>query len=114
MIAELLNNQKSYDILFYKETRTITNGILGDPSYTLYKTIKGIYWKASGNKNNVSEKFKEQVSAVVIVDPLSISESEIETDMKITVTGFGDYRLVYADDIGGQGKVLQLNLKEWQ
>jgi hypothetical protein len=113
MIAELLNSQVSYDISFYTMTQTITEGVLGDPVWTLYKTIKGIYWKASGSKNNISEKFKEQVSAVVIVDPLSIAESEIAPDMKITVSGFGDYKLVYADDIGGQGKVLQLNLKEW-
>lgn len=113
MIAELLNNNKSYDISFYTKTQTFVNGIVGEPTYTLYKTVKGIYWKNSGRKSNVSDKFKEQVSACVIVDPLKITESEISTDMKITVSGFGDYKLVYADNIGGQNKVLQLNLNEW-
>lgn len=113
MIAELLNTNKSYDISFYTETNTLTNGRITGTSYTLYKTVNGIYWKNSGRKSNVSDKFKEQVSACVIVDPLKITESEVSTDMKITVSGFGDYKLVYADNIGGQNKVLQLNLNEW-
>lgn len=113
MILQLLKNNKTKDISFYTLVQTSTNGVLNDPTWTLYKTIKGIYWKATGSKNNVSEKFKEQIQACIIVNPSDISESEIVTDMKITVSGEGDYRLVYADDIAGQGKVLQLNVKEW-
>lgn len=113
MILQLLNSQRTKDISFYTLTQTSTNGVLNDPVWTLYKTIKGLYWKATGSKNNVSEKFKEQISACIIVNPSDISESEIVTDMKITVSGEGDYKLVYADDIAGQGKVLQLNVKEW-
>jgi hypothetical protein len=114
MINQLLNSQKSKTITLYKMSQTFIDGILGDSVWTLYKTMNGLYWKATGSKNNISEKFKEQISACIIVDPKVLTESEITTDCKITVSGEGDYRLVYADDIGGQGKVLQLNIKEWQ
>lgn len=113
MILQLLNSQRTKDISFYTLTQTLTNGVLNDPGWTLYKTIKGLYWKASGNKSNISEKFKEQITACIIVDPESVAESDVLTDMKIVVSGEGDYKLVYADDIAGQGKVLQLNVKEW-
>ena len=113
MISRLLNSQKAKDISFYTLTQTTTNGQLNDPVWTLNKTVQGLYWKASGNKSNISEKFKEQITAVIIVDPASVAESDILADMKIVVPGEGDYKLVYADDIAGQGKVLQLNVKEW-
>lgn len=114
MISALLNTNKTKSIVIYAKTQTITNGILGEPTWTtVIKSVTGLYWKATGSKSNVSEKFKEQVTACVIVDPKALSESELTTDCKITVSGEGDYMLVYADDIGAQGKVLQLNLKEW-
>jgi len=113
MILQLLKNNKTKDISFYTLVQTSTNGVLNDPTWTLHKTVKGLYWKATGSKNNVSEKFKEQITACIIVNPSDISESEIATDMKIAVSGGGDYRLVYADDIAGQNKVLQINVKEW-
>ena len=113
MISQLIKRNKSYDISFYTLVQTSTNGVLNDPTWALYKTVKGLYWKATGSKNNISEKFKEQISACIIVNPADISESEIATDMKITVSGEGDYRLVYADNIAAQNKVLQINVKEW-
>ena len=113
MINYLLNSNKSKTISLYKMTQTITDGVLGEPVWTLYKTVQGLYWKATGSKSNLSDQYREQVSAVIVVDPLSLSEAEIDKDIKITVSGEGDYRLVYADDIGGQGKVLQINVKEW-
>jgi len=114
MIGALLNNSVSKTITVYSKTQTITNGILGEPTWTtVIKTVKGLYWKATGSKPNISDKFKEQVTACIIVDPAALAESELPTDCKITVSGEGDYMLVYADDIAAQGKVLQINVKEW-
>lgn len=113
MILQLLTRHNNKDITFYTKTQTKTNGVLNDPVWTLYKTVKGLYWKATGSKNNISEKFKEQITACIVIDPSALTEIHVETDMKITVSGEGDYKLVYADDIAGQGKVLQLNVKEW-
>ena len=113
MINSLLNSHKAKTISLYKRTESVTNGIVGEPTFTLYKTVQGLYWKASGSKSNISDKFKEQVTASVIVSPSALAETDLENSMKITVSGEGDYMLVYGDDIGGQGRVLQLNLKEW-
>lgn len=114
MIGTLLNNSISKTITIYTRSETLTSGVIGEPTFTLYKTVKGLYWKASGSKNNISDKFKEQVTACIIVDPKSLSESELPTDCKINVSGEGDYMLVYADNIGAQNKVLQINVKEWE
>lgn len=114
MIEILLNHHINKDVSFYTMTQTKdTDGMLNDPTWTLYKTVTGLYWKATGSKNNISEKYKEQISACVIVNPSDIAETELQNDMKITVSGEGNYILVYGDNIGAQNKVLQLNLKEW-
>lgn len=115
MINTLLSCQKAKTIKIYKKdalTKNATTGLFNPATYTLYKTVTGLYYKVSGSKTNISEKFKEQVTASILVDPLILTEQEMETDMKINVSDEGDYILVYADDIAGQGKVLQLNVKE--
>lgn len=114
MIESVINRNKNYDIAFYTKSTTINNGITSAPTYTLYKTVKGLFWYATGNKNNVSEKYKEQVDGVIVVNPSDIALSEIESDMKIYVTNVEYFALIYADDIAGQNKVLQLNVKKWQ
>lgn len=114
MIPELLNNHTSKTITLYNKVQVNTSGTLAAPTWALYKTVTGLYWKATGSKPNISDKFKEQVTACVIIDPDKLTESEVTTAMKINVSGEGDHVLVYPDDIGGQGKVLQLNLKEWK
>lgn len=114
MIQSLLNNSISKTITVYAKTQTFTNGIAGEPTYTsVIKSVKGLYWKATGSKPNISDKFKEQVTACIIVNPYQLSESELTTDCKINVSGEGDYMLVYADNIAGQNRVLQINVKEW-
>lgn len=113
MIGTLLNNSVTKTISIYTRSETVTDGVVGEPTFTLLKSVTGIYWKATGSKSNISDKFKEQVSACIIVDPKVLSESELTTDCKITVSGEGNYMLVYADNIAGQNKVLQINVKEW-
>lgn len=113
MIDILLSNQINKDISFYTMSQTQdSDGMMNPPVYTLLKTVEGLYWKANGSKNNVSDKYKEQVTACIIVDPIDIAEVDLITDMKINVSGEGDYMLIYGDDVGGQGKVLQINVKE--
>lgn len=114
MIPGLLNNHKTKTITLYNKVQVNANGALAAPTWVLYKSVSGLYWKATGSKPNVSDKYKEQVTACVIVDPAVLTEAEVTTAMKINVSDEGDYVLVYPDDIGGQGKVLQLNLKEWK
>jgi hypothetical protein len=113
MINALLSTNKTKTVTIYTQTQTVTDGVLGEPVFALSKTLTAIYWKACGSKANISDKYKEQVEACIIVDPALVSESDITTDCKITVSGEGDYRLVYADNIGAQDKILQLNMKEW-
>ena len=114
MIEHIFSNHKTYDIKFYSRAQTITNGVLSEPTYTLYKTIKGVYYKTGGAKTVISEQYQKELSAVILVNPADISLSSILESSKIVVDTQGDYVLLYADDVAGQGKVTQLFCKDFK
>lgn len=107
-------NKKRRMSLYTKSVTYDSEGMASEPTWTLLKTIDCLFWLTAGHKTNISDRFKDVVHASAIVSPDYISISEFATEMKITIDGYGDYKLIYADNIGSQNKIIQVNMGNWK
>lgn len=111
-LDSVFNHFKTYDIVIKSKTKTILNGEVTAVTETTDDTVKGLFFRGGMSKNFISDKYKADVSAVVIVKPSDVAESDITKDGIITVTGIGDFIIVYADNVAGQDDVLAIPVKE--
>jgi hypothetical protein len=94
----------------------MTSGVLGPLTWETEKTIDCIFWRGGISNSLVSEKFKSDVSGVILLRPGDFERTDIQKNTRIQLTSDGEvigyFSAFYADDIGQQGQVIMLPIKE--
>ena len=111
-ILKYFKKEINQDIELYGKTSTL-NTTTGNYNVTtsLIKTVKGFLYEGPGVEQYISDKMKAIVDAVVIVNPSSLTIQEVKDSDRVTV-GDRNFTVVRGKDVGNQGEVVQIFLKE--
>lgn len=111
-ILKHFKKEMNQDVELYGKTQTL-NTTTGNYTTTEghIKTVKGFLYEGSGIEQFVSDKIKPLVDAIVLLDPQNITRAEIKDTDNITVDD-RNFTIVRCKDVGNQGEVVQVYLKE--
>jgi hypothetical protein len=85
ILDNIFASQKTYQASIQILTQTFVNGQIGAKVWTTSKTVECLFWRGSLAVSMVSEKFKADVAAVVIVRPDDITMQEIPVTSRICI-----------------------------
>lgn len=110
MFAEIAQDQTVKSLIFQTRSRvtdpTTLKTTLG--SWTTAVTVNALLWNASQANSYISGKFKEDTTAVALVESLT------SIDRKHRVAdGTTYYSINYINDVADQGEAFIVELKEW-
>lgn len=97
---------------FYSLSQTVTNGVPGSKTWTtLLGSAPVKFWQGSVADTIVSEKYRLDLSGVIIVNPELVTWAKKNTD-QVEIDGVR-YSIINYEDIAGQGKVMQIPVKDY-
>ena len=97
-------------------TQTYVNGVPQPVTWTTSQTEDCLFWVGGSSQGLFSEKIRAEVTAVCAFDPDDVSS--IADDSRIVVYNgaaeVGTYSVIHADNVGMQGKIMIVALKEFK
>lgn len=103
-------NNKTVSVEVQVFSQTFINGVLGEKVWTTDTTFEALFWRGAMAEKYVSDRYKADVSGMVIGRPEEVPE--IAEDSRLFIGG-DYYSIIYRDDIAEQGKVVQIPVKKW-
>jgi len=97
---------------FYSWGRAFTDGELGAETWTLLGELSVKLWTGTAADAIVSDRYKVDLAGVIILDPDELNFT-IADENKVVVNSV-EYSVIHAEDIGGQGKVMQIPVKRFK
>lgn len=109
-------NNKMFSAEIQSRTQAVTNGVRGSVTWTKVKDADCLFWKGGSSQGVFSEKIRAEVQAVCAFDPADVSNIADGSRIVVTDNGaaVGTFDVINADNIGGQGKILIVALKEYK
>lgn len=86
ILNSLFQSEKTYSAAVQTLTQTNTSGVLGPKVWTTSKIVPCLFWRGGISKGYMSDKYKADVVASVIMRPSDISAQEIPADSRIYIT----------------------------
>jgi hypothetical protein len=111
-ISSMFGTEDSIEAKFYRKIKTFVNGkvtytYLIDPD----ATINCLFWTGSSADSIVSERYRVDVQAVLVMDYNTYIQ-DITEESKVMIDG-KDYSVIYIENIGNQNQVIQIPLKRF-
>jgi len=116
IMDSLFATSKTLTCNIQNKVQAITSGVLGPLTWETEKTVDCIFWRGGISNALISEKIKPDVSGVILLRPSDFKKTDIQKNSRIELTSDGEtvgyFSAFYADDIGQQGEVIMLPVKE--
>lgn len=103
---------KQSNITFYSKTDTEVDGQIVSSDWTENLKCGGIVYRGSIAKNYVSDTFKSEVEATIILDYHDYTKQINEGD-KVIVQDFGTFSVMFVDNVGNQNRIISIPCKEY-
>lgn len=117
-LDSIFSSNTTYTANVQTSTRTKTAGVLGPETWSTTKSVSCIFWHGTIGRGFIGDRFKPEVEGVILVKPSDISTTEIPSTGRIQLmdgaTQIGIYKIIYADNIGMQGEVIVVPVKEYK
>lgn len=111
-LASCFSDETIYTATYESFTQTVSEGVLGDKVWSTDGTAPCLYWIGSGTKNNVADKFREEIDAVMLHTYNELTFS-INESGRVTVNG-EVFSILYVDNIANQNEFVQVLLKRYE
>lgn len=112
-VKNLFQRNKTVTAEFRNRIETL---ISGSYSYTYpvdpTLSIEGLVWTGRAAERVVSDRFRVDLEAILVVDPSDYTII-INENSKVTING-QDYSTIYIDNIASQDQVMQIPLKRFK
>jgi hypothetical protein len=116
-LDSFFETEKTLIIDIQRFTQLIVKGVPQPKEWFSIKQVECLFFKGSMADRFVSDRMQVDISAVAIVNPIDIKESEIPSNGRLVIKNGADiepmYSIVQADDIASQGEVISILLKAY-
>jgi len=113
MFDSFRQNNKILKAEIYAKTTTLENGV-PSVSWSLQKTLDCLFWRGSKSYGVVSDKIKADVDAVFCFKGSEQIADSSKIKLKDKGTEIGEFDVITADDIGQQGVITIVPVKEFK
>lgn len=85
ILNSLFQSEKTYTASIQTLSQSNTSGVIGPKVWTTTKSVPCLFWRGGISKGYMSDKYKADVVASVIMRPSDISAQEIPADSRIYI-----------------------------